>query len=205
MLFTCKFMRFRVITKYVSFVIHTEDQTYYVPWQTNFQANKVHHRNDVNETISNCHSKILYIALCSSNWEFPLGDAAISHIQFLYHCYITNVKESKSRFKLIVMVNHSQDSTNNKHSINKGMTINVRLWQLSTKAESINKVLYSQNKHLCCLLFFQIMMCICVLRFTLHYINFRWSRKFVYSPLSFHYKCIVIHSTVSHLVTVKEQ
>ena len=49
------------------------------------------------------------------------------------------------------------------------------------------------------------MMCICVLRFTLHYINFRWSCKFVYSPLSFHYKCIVIHSTVSNLVRVKEQ
>ena len=49
------------------------------------------------------------------------------------------------------------------------------------------------------------MICICVLRFTLYYIKFRWSRKFVYSPLSFHYKCIVIHSTVSHLVRVKEQ
>ena len=48
-------------------------------------------------------------------------------------------------------------------------------------------------------------MCICVLRFTLHYINFRWSHKFVYSPLSFHYKFIVIHSIVSHLVRVKEQ
>ena len=27
----------------------------------------------------------------------------------------------------------------------------------------------------------------------------------MHSPLSFHYKCIVIHSTVSHLVRVKEQ
>ena len=48
-------------------------------------------------------------------------------------------------------------------------------------------------------------MCICVLRFSLHYINYRWSRKFVYSPLSFHYKYIVSHSTVSHLVRVKDQ
>ena len=48
-------------------------------------------------------------------------------------------------------------------------------------------------------------MCICVLRFSLHYINFRWSHKFVYSPLSFHYKYIVSHSTVSHLVRVKDQ
>ena len=30
-------------------------------------------------------------------------------------------------------------------------------------------------------------------------------RKFVYSPLSFHYKYIVNHSTVSHLVRVKDQ
>ena len=48
-------------------------------------------------------------------------------------------------------------------------------------------------------------MCICVLRFSLHYINYRWSHKFVYSPLSFHYKYIVSHSTVSHLVRVKDQ
>ena len=48
-------------------------------------------------------------------------------------------------------------------------------------------------------------MCICVLRFSIHYINYRWSRKFVYSPLSFHYKYIVSHSTVSHLVRVKDQ
>ena len=49
------------------------------------------------------------------------------------------------------------------------------------------------------------LMCICILQFSLHYINYRWSRKFVYSPLCFHYKCIVIHSTVSHLVRVKDQ
>ena len=48
-------------------------------------------------------------------------------------------------------------------------------------------------------------MCICVLQFSLHYINYRWSRKFVFSPLSFHYKYIVSHSTVSHLVRVKDQ
>ena len=49
------------------------------------------------------------------------------------------------------------------------------------------------------------LMCICVLWVSLHYINYRWSHKFVYSPLSFHYKCIVSHSTVSHLVRVKDQ
>ena len=49
------------------------------------------------------------------------------------------------------------------------------------------------------------LMCICVLQFSLHCINYRWSRKFVYSPLSFHYKYIVSHSTVSHLVRAKDQ
>ena len=52
---------------------------------------------------------------------------------------------------------------------------------------------------------FQELMCICVLQFSLHYINYRWSCKFVYSPLSFPYKYIVSHSTVSHLVRVKDQ
>ena len=71
----------------------------------------------------------------------------------------------------------------------KGMRTHVLCYCKSCKTCAVQKVL----------------MCICVLWFTLHYIIFRWSHKFVYSPLSFHYKCIVIHSTVSHLVRVKEQ
>ena len=52
----------------------------------------------------------------------------------------TNYIESKSWFDLVAISKHSDDFTNNKHCVNQGMAINVKLWQLSIKyKQSVNK------------------------------------------------------------------